>query len=125
MTWRHFNLDEFRCNCCLENEISTKFVDMVDELREQLGFPLIVSSGYRCPAHNDRVSSTGRDGPHTTGKASDFKVHGRQAHALINAALQAGFTGIGIHQRGDMQKRFIHLDILTEPERFRPTVWTY
>lgn len=125
MTWRYFNLDEFRCNCCLKNEISTDLVDALDAIREQLGFPLLISSGYRCPAHNARVSSTGDNGPHTTGLAADIKIAGRQAYALLDKALEWGFTGIGINQRGDMSKRFIHLDLLSEPERFRPTIWTY
>jgi len=94
-------------------------------LREQLGFPLRITSGYRCPTHNQRVSTTGVAGPHTTGLAADVKIYGREAHALIAAAMAAGFTGIGIKQKGDMSRRFVHLDILDSTERFRPTVWSY
>lgn len=125
MAWRHFRLEEFACNCCGANEISTAFVNELDGLREALGFPLIITSGYRCPTHNERVSTTGRNGPHTTGKAADIKVHGKQAHELVQFAMQYGFTGIGVKQRGDWSRRFIHLDILESPDRFRPTIWSY
>jgi zinc D-Ala-D-Ala carboxypeptidase len=35
-------------------------------------------------------------------------------------ALEAGFTGIGVQQKGT--GRFLHLDTL---ENLRPTVWSY
>lgn len=124
MSWKHFQREEFDCACCRENFIEESFVDLLDELREMVGFPLIVTSGYRCAQHNARVSSTGRHGPHTTGEAVDLAVDRVRAYAVLAAALQMGFTGIGIKQRGE--GRFIHLDMLdNEPGRLRPTVWSY
>jgi len=124
MTWRHFRREEFACRHCGLNLISTDFVTKLDELREQFGRPLIVTSGYRCREHNARVSSTGLNGPHTTGRAADFAVDRGDAHRLLGLALDMGFTGIGVNQKGD--GRFIHLDDLTDaPGRPRPTVWSY
>lgn len=126
MTWRHFELDEFACNCCRQNQISHELVDLLDEGRELLGFPFVVRSGYRCPAHNSRVSTTGSKGPHTTGLAVDIGVHGKHAHELLHWAFDStAFTGIGVSQKGDWQRRFIHLDMLQFPASFRPTVWSY
>jgi len=126
MPWTFFKLSEFACLCgCKANLIQHDFVDKLEHLREALGFPLVVRSGYRCPAHNARVSTTGATGPHTTGRAVDVAVFGRQAFLLIEQAMLDGeFTGVGISQRGDQARRFIHLDDLSE-ERFRPTVWSY
>lgn len=105
-------------------EMDPEFMRHIVALRRQLGFPLPVTSAYRCPEHNQRVSSTGPDGPHTTGRAIDIAVQGRDALRLLEAALTTHyFTGIGIHQRGD--GRFIHLDALTGPQYPRPTIFTY
>lgn len=125
MAWRHFKVSEFACRCgCGRNEIDSKFVDRLDDLREACGFVLPVTSGYRCPKHNTQVSSTGLTGPHTTGHAVDFGVSRAQAYELMTIALRMGFTGIGIQQKGG--SRFIHIDDLPNAEgQPRPTVWSY
>lgn len=44
---------------------------------------------------------------------------------LLDAALQAGFMGIGVNQKGG-SGRFIHLDDIEDsPDRPRPTIWSY
>lgn len=125
MSWTYFRMAEFTCKCgCQENYIEESFVDMLDELRAIVGFPLPVTSGYRCPPHNERVSTTGKDGPHTTGQAADIAVDRDKAYRLLDAAMSMGFTGIGLNQKG--AKRFVHLDTLRNaPGQPRPTVWTY
>lgn len=123
--WRFFNRAEFACKHCGRNEIDPAFVDLLDQLRAKVGIPLRVSSGYRCPAHNQAVSTTGPRGPHTTGKAVDLAVDRGAAYlALAEALAMDCFSGIGLKQHG--AGRFIHLDILEEPaHRPRPTIWTY
>ena len=120
---RFFKITEFACKCgCGTNKIDPEFVEKLDELRGRYGRPLIVSSGYRCPSHNAKVSSTGLTGPHTTGRAVDFAVARLEAYALIRYATT--FTGIGVNQKGGA--RFIHLDDLPDaPNQPRPTVWSY
>lgn len=128
MPWRYFTTIEFACrgsDCCGgESRMNDAFVDKLDELRGRCGFPLIVNSGYRCPVHNVRVSSTGPAGPHTTGRAADLRVDRGAAYKLLGIALKLGFTGIGLKQHG--ASRFVHLDDLEQPEHSpRPTVWSY
>lgn len=102
------------------------FLKRLDELRHACGFPFIISSGYRTPEYNAKISRTGYDGPHTTGRAADILAHGNQAHEILKLAGLHGFTGIGIRQKGSYSSRFIHLDDLPEAEgRPRPWVWTY
>ena len=121
MNWRFFSRQEFACRCgCNGNLQADDFIAKLDALRAEVGFPLPVSSGYRCPDHNARVSTTGRTGPHTTGRAVDLAVDRTRAHTVLAAALRAGFTGIGVQQKG--ATRFIHLDDLASG---RPTVWSY
>lgn len=118
--WKYFKLGEFSCKHCGENKMDPKFIDKLDLLREAYGKPLVVTSGYRCPAHNQKVSSTGPNGPHTTGKATDFRVDRGDAYKLLAIAMEMGFRGIGVNQKGT--GRFIHVDDIQEG---RPTVWSY
>ena len=99
-----------------------RFILRLDRLRMEYGAPMRVTSGYRCPAHNNSVSSTGLDGPHTTGRAADIGISGEKAYHLLR---QVSFSGVGINQRGAYDKRFIHLDDLEGPEHPRPRIWTY
>lgn len=119
--WKHFTRDEFDCRHCGENHMQDDFIDKLDRLRGACGFPLIVTSGYRCPEHNQRVSTTGADGPHTTGRATDFGISHERALTLLRHALMMDFSGFGINQRGS--GRFIHLDDLGHTPR--PHIWTY
>ena len=126
----HFQLAEFACKCgeCGSDgsEMAPEFLYKLDDLRERCGFPFVISSGYRCPAYNSKISSTGEDGPHTTGRAADVALSGPRVVKLVHLASSVEcMKGIGINQRGDHAKRFVHLDDLTEPHHPRPRVWTY
>ncbi len=125
---KFFKKSEFDCRCgCGRNEMDPDFLRKLDDHRSRVDFPFVVTSGYRCPDHNEAVSNTGRSGPHTTGRAVDLALFGRRAFGVMRHATLGGwYSGIGLNQRGPHNKRFIHLDDL-EPEdsRFRPTVWTY
>ena len=133
-TWadiRHFTPGEFACKCgaCDSDgtEMHLDFVAKLDDLRERMDIPFIVTSGYRCPDYNDRISTTGRNGPHTTGRAVDLSITGRLAFNLLRQCSLGGWmSGIGLNQRGPHAKRFIHLDDLNGPDHpHRPNVWTY
>lgn len=128
MPWKHFDRNEFACrgsNCCGgQNLIEDSFIDLLDELREACGFALPVNSGYRCSVHNQAVSTTGPNGPHTKGRAADLRVDRKRAHRVLELALPMGFTGIGLNQKGDA--RFIHLDDLPDaPGQPRSVIWSY
>jgi uncharacterized protein YcbK (DUF882 family) len=133
ITWdmiEHFTPAEFICRCgqcgSTGEEMDLNFVFALDQLRERFGEPMIITSGYRCPAYNDSISTTGLDGPHTTGRAADVSVSGEKAFHLVQQCSLGGWmTGIGINQRGAYEKRFIHLDDLGVPGHPRPRIWTY
>jgi uncharacterized protein YcbK (DUF882 family) len=124
MRLRYFKREEFQCRHCGVEKMDPAFLTLLDELRHRCGFPLPITSGYRCPVHNQKVSSTGPNGPHTTGKAADIGVSRHRAYDVLRHALVLGFTGIGVQQKGEA--RYLHLDTLTEPQAApRPTVWSY
>jgi len=127
---QHFSPAEFNCRCkvCVDSwrHMDMEFIYALDQLRERLKFPMIITSGYRCPAYNDVVSTTGPHGPHTTGRAADVAISGEKAFRLVQQCTLGGWmTGIGINQKGPHEKRFIHLDDLGAPDHPRPRVWTY
>jgi len=120
--WRYFSMEELTCRCgCERMEMDSQFMSRIVAMREAVGFSFPVTSGYRCPDYNAAISSTGLDGPHTTGKALDIGVDRQTAYKLLKSAFERGFTGIGVKQKG--RSRFIHIDGLEEG--LRPTVWSY
>lgn len=122
----HFTLEELACKCgCKQMNIPIHYVHMLQLVRDQIGEPLIVNSGYRCPKYNAKKSSTGFDGPHTKG-AFDIRANGSLAIRLVTIGRKVGFTGFGISQNGPHEARFVHLDALpNEPRQPRPWMWSY
>lgn len=121
----YFSEDELRCKCgCEEYYFDEAVLDTLNSIRRDCGFPLPVSSGYRCPDHPIEAAkeASGRPiGAHCTGKAVDIGVERERAHRLIESALAHGCPRIGVNQRGG--GRFIHLD--WDYTRPHPTVWSY
>ena len=114
----NFSLEEFECPCdncglSLANDLVLK----LQVLRSRVG-PLNINSGLRCPDYNAKIGGV-KSSYHLTGEAVDIdtsKWAGSRKFELIEAAIQIGFTGIGI------AKTFIHLDIRSDRD---PAVWTY
>lgn len=101
------------------------FMDKLQALRTKMGFPFVINSGYRSVEHSIEKRKA-QPGAHTTGKAADIMVCSRDADRLIREAVRMGFTGIGIKQHGDHDKRFVHLDTVEDSRNFaRPIIWTY
>ena len=122
----HFTERELACPCCGINRMVTPFMAKVEAMRSVFGKPLTVSRAYSCSKHNMEVSKTGPNGPHTTGHAIDIVISGEDDYALLDIALTIGFNGIGINQKGPMDKRFLHFDDLqNSPTVPRPRIWSY
>ena len=120
---KYFSDKEMACQHCGATKTDAAFMDALDSLREAYGKPMIVSSGYRCPNHPIEAKKA-TPGAHASGKAIDIAVSGADAVRLLYFALEFGFTGIGIQQKGS--GRFIHLDICTADDGLpRPTIWSY
>lgn len=122
-----FARHEFVCSCgCGRADMDEGFMRKIQAMRDAFDEPLVISSGFRCPEHNARVSNTGRDGPHTKGRAADIAVSGDDAYDLLPLIFDCQFTGVGLKQTGAPGRRFIHVDDLMPPEHSpRPWVWTY
>ena len=118
--WCNFTPDEVKCSHCGELKINSDIMDLLQQARNDLG-PLSITSGYRCSEHNNNISSTGPNGPHTTGKALDISVKDSKHRKELITYFAPKVPGLGI------AKSFIHIDILTAEDGFemRPNSWVY
>jgi len=122
---KNFSDLELSCSHCDKNHFDQKTLDALQGLRDAMKKPLKLSSAYRCSVHNQNVSSSGPNGPHTTGQAIDILCSGKDAHEILSFAMIRSNTwkGIGISQKGKHSSRFIHLDTIEADNR--PWVWSY
>ena len=117
----HFSYDEpgIRCPCCDRLKIVPGFyshMEKLEQMRQELGFALIINSGYRCPEHNKEVSESTRswhllfatDVRPNWGKGFKQKVK-----AIYKIALAQKWGGIGYYSNR------IHLDMRPEEARWR------
>jgi len=123
--WYNFKPSEFACQGTNALKISPVVLDFVQAYRNHVGKSVSITSGYRSPEHNAKVSSTGSDGPHTTGFAVDIGTNTQSQYELIRFALHYNPRAMGI----GVAKTFTHIDFLTidQGEKYviRPNVWKY
>lgn len=115
--YENFSKSEFDCQETGENMMTHAFMTKLQMLRDVYGKPMKVSSGYRSPRHSIEARKA-NPGQHANGIAVDILVSGADCVTLLELALHAGFTGIGVNQKGE--SRFLHLDT-----REHKTIWSY
>ena len=81
-----------------------ELLERLQLLREVLGRPVIINSGYRNLAHNKAVGGS-PNSYHLQGMAADIRVPGVSPAALAGAARKTGFRGIIIYAN------FVHVDV--------------
>lgn len=102
----HFSETEFACRCCNMLLVQPELINKLEALRSPAGRPVLVNSGYRCPAHNRAVGGTANS-YHLQGMAADIVVPGLPVAQLAKLTEQVCFDGIGIYQ----EQGFVHVDI--------------
>ncbi len=115
MEFKYFKLSDFDCQETGENEMDIEFIRKLDQLRENCGFPFIITSGYRSKNHSIEARKA-VPGTHARGIAADIKVSGgAQRYQIVKNAMAMGFGGIGV------AKGFIHVDTRDS----YPVMWKY
>ena len=123
--WNYFSVDELKCKGTDECEMDERFMKKLEALRHEFNEPMIVSSGYRHESYNQVIGGA-KNSPHLYGKAVDVVISGKSAYRLMKLAIQYGFTGIGVSQRGPHEKRFLHIDTMENSDTHpRPWIWSY
>ena len=102
---KHFHLKEFECKCgaCEVQQIDTLLLQKLDDLRDELGSAIIVTSGYRCEAHNKAVGGK-RNSRHLAGQAADIFSKAVTIKQLLELCKKK-FQRIGV------ATSFLHVDI--------------
>jgi len=114
---KNFSKWEFECPCCGRAEIDMDLVNTLQMIRSLYKNPLVISSGFRCEAHNRRVGGK-ETSAHLKGKAVDISCgNSRSRFLILNYALGFGISRVGI------SGNFIHLDI--DDELPGNVIWTY
>jgi len=118
---KNFRRDEFACKHCQRNEIKESFVRQLQVARDVLDMPMIITSGYRCPEHNQALVDAGsavEESAHVKGIAADIRCGGADKRfKLIEALLEAGFSRIGIGFN------FVHVD--ADESKPQESCWVY
>jgi len=125
----HFSPSEMACRCgCGAVRMLHATMELLEYLRDVVAAPLVITSGYRCVAHNARIGGA-KSSPHVLGAAADIRIAGGPAWTLIECAIgDAGARGIGIMQHGPIGGRYVHVDVVpggAGATHVRPRIWTY
>jgi len=104
MVSEHFSVKELRCPCCGDIKMDSQFMNELETFRRLLGRPIVITSAYRCNAHNKKVGGT-PNSLHLFGRAVDIAhPESWSAYTLVEIAVRNRFGGIGV------AKSFIHID---------------
>jgi len=102
------------------NKMDPVLLAMLDDLREEYGYPIKLTSTYRSPDHPIEAKKS-KPGEHAYGAAVDIAcVGGEATFRLVKAAIEIGFTRIGISRKNN----FVHVGI-GYPGAPETTIWTY
>lgn len=103
---KNFSRAEFACKgkgCCnkADNLLDTRLVEALQTLRDKLGAPLTINSGYRCAKHNKAVGGASSS-QHLSGAAADVAApESFTPHRLASVAESLNlFDGIGLYDWG-------------------------
>jgi len=93
-----------------------KLIYKLQKVRDAVGRPMPITSGYRCPTHNTSIGGV-QNSSHTKGLAADISCTTSTGRGQLLAPISQQFDRVGIADT------FIHADIdLTKP---MPSVWLY
>ena len=123
----NFQWQELSCPCCNKIKILPglfKHMQALERLRLEVGFPIIVNSGYRCKYHNNAVGGMPRSWhrlfatdirPMSTSleEGTDTLLIHERLVEINECAESFGFKGIGQYET------FIHLDMRPVLTRWR------
>lgn len=113
--WPHFSPRELACKCegrFCDGEYwhAPDFLDSLEALRARVRRPLLINSGHRCDGWNSEIGGAPRSRHREI--AVDISLIGQDRFALLAAAEELGFTGIGLG------RNFLHLDRRAQPARW-------
>ncbi|MBR2085766.1 MAG: hypothetical protein IJ906_01275 [Oscillospiraceae bacterium] len=113
----HFNISEFRCKCCKEHETlnNPELIEKLEKLYAALNCSkIIVTSGYRCAAHDKNVGGSGT-GQHTFGNAADICCYGQDGQPISSKAVCCKAQDIGFRGIANITAAYIYTHVDVRP----------
>lgn len=119
---KHFTSTEFTCQCghCVDQMVDSLLIKRLETLREAIGGPIQILSGYRCPAHQaellaDPNYETVKLSQHELGRAADIRPYKLGIMPTFEAeaaklfhAIGAADTWLHVDMRDDRQRRWTY-----------------
>lgn len=124
----YFKLREFECKCnskdCTGKQprlrMNQTLLDALNRIREELGQPIVITSGFRCKNHNKAIGGA-LNSRHMAGDAVDIRPASGSAEDLEElwkvCEREAAVVGLGDGRR----KGFVHIDCRPGTRK----VWQY
>ena len=120
----HFHSNEFACSCgcgygTRPGDVSEELLHLLENMRDELGEPIYITSGCRCAIYNASPAVNGvPNSAHTRGTAADIKCEGGyKRRRLVDIAVMHFASGIGV------ARTFVHCDV--DDVLPRPSCWSY
>lgn len=115
----YFSTKEFQCKCrnkdCVEQQVEIDLINKLDDLREELGLPITVTSGFRCRKHQVKIRASGistvvawKTSSHEEGGAADITCSDMKK---LKKLAPKYFKAIGLAED------FIHVDLRADKTR--------
>ena len=127
----HFSVKEFACPCCGACNVDKRLLDLLEAMRADLGRPLVITSGCRCPAHNREIGGAPNSehiawrkepGVEAFCTAADLKAPSSAARFdLVRAALDAGCERIGVYAH----KAIVHVGVADDEAHPTHVLWVH
>jgi len=118
----NFNIDEFKCKdgtAVPQNLIPNvkKLAENLQVLRDYVGKPIHLNSGYRSPAYNKKIGGA-PESKHKLAQAGDITIPGMTPTEVHKTILKL-ITDKKMHNGGlGLYKTFVHYDIRPTPARW-------
>lgn len=95
---KNFTREEFKCPCgCTRQMVDSELVEKMQAVREKLGKPIKISSGYRCIPHNAAVKGSSGS-KHRYGMAADWRMKDRNINPVALGIIATQyFKAVGIY----------------------------
>ena len=114
----NFRLSEFASRDTGEVMIYPELVTKTQRVRDLIGLPVRINSGYRTPERNRQVGGV-PNSLHCQGKAVDLSCAFCSLAQLTVAAIWARFTGVIVYNL----QNFVHCDLRDERAYLVPADW--
>ena len=118
MLSKHFKKREFACKCGCglgtnDGDVNPKLVEVLEDVREHFGKPVVISSGLRCAFHNSRVGGAAKS-QHLLGTAADIRIAGVDPKDVYNYLNQNYSDRYGVGRYAT----FTHIDVRANRARW-------